>query len=546
MNRKENLAQLKSQDFDVCVIGGGASGLGCALDAALRGMKVCLIERDDFAAGTSSRSTKLIHGGVRYLEQAFKKLDFGQLRQVRHGLAERHILLNNAPHLAHPLALVTPVFNWFEAFYFSVGLKLYSFFAVNDSLPQANWLNKKNTFLRIPTLTKKLHSSVMYYDGQLDDARYCIALAQTANLAGVVVANHLGLNAFQKDASGKLTQAVVKDELSKETFAIKAKVFINCTGPYADTVRTMANPAAEHRLKPSKGVHIIVPKSVLNSESAMLIPKTSDGRVVFVIPFENEVMIGTTDDACQDIAPEPILEKAEIDFLIETTNRFLDKAITADQVKAGFGGLRPLVSAAASPTKATKQLLRDHEVEHDDTSNLVSLMGGKWTTYRLMAKDTIDYVATMLSNQQPCQTESAKLLGAENYRFEDWENLAAATKLDADICQHLTKKYGCEVAKIKAILLENANFGQRLVADYPFIEAEVLLHCRQEMACSPRDVLARRIRLELIDWKATLTALPRVCELMQTELGWTAEEKTKQETDYQQQLTHFIKTAQMQ
>jgi glycerol-3-phosphate dehydrogenase len=538
MNRKENLIKLQQETFDVCIIGGGASGLGCALDAQLRGMKVCLIEKEDFASGTSSRSTKLIHGGVRYLEQAFKNLDLGQLKQVRHGLAERHILLRNAPHLAHPLGLITPVFNWFEAFYFSVGLKLYGLFAVNDSLPKANWLSKKNTLARIPTLSKSIHSSVMYYDGQLDDARFCVALAKTANRAGTTLANHTSVLGFEKDTNGKLSQAVVQDNFTAEKYAIKAKVFINCTGPYADSVRLMANDDAEKRLKPSKGVHIIVPKSVMSSDNAMLIPKTKDGRVVFVVPFENQVMIGTTDDAYDKLEAEPILEAEEVDFLIETTNRFFETDITPDQVQSGFGGLRPLLGAS-NKAKSTKTLLRDHEVEHDESSDLISLMGGKWTTYRVMAKDTIDKVADMLQNTKPCLTDNQLLVGAENFDQNGWKDLLKSG-LDEDIAKHLNQKYGNESNQIIAILAENEAFKTRLHPDFPFIEAEVIFHVRTEMATKPRDVLANRIRFELTNWKATVAALPKVCSLMQAELNWSDTEKNSLQSEYMAQLMQFI------
>ena len=283
MNRNSNLNRLKNEEFDLCIIGGGASGAGCALDAVLRGFKVALIEKEDFAAETTSKSTKLIHGGVRYLEQAFKNLDFKQLKQVQHGLAERHNVIKNAPHLAHPLALMTPVYSWFEAIYFTIGLKMYSWFAKNDPLPKSQWLSRKKTFERIPTLAKTVHSSVLYYDGQLDDARYCLALAQTAEEAGAVVVNHAQIVDFQRNTEGVLVSATVETEnfpshptgtmgaIETENFpslriTVKAKLFINCTGAGADQIRLMANPDRTKRIRPSKGVHLVLPYSVLNSE----------------------------------------------------------------------------------------------------------------------------------------------------------------------------------------------------------------------------------------------------------------------------------------
>jgi glycerol-3-phosphate dehydrogenase len=540
MNRTTNFERLQNETFDICIIGGGASGAGCALDAALRGFKVALIEKEDFAAETSSKSTKLIHGGVRYLEQAFKNLDFAQLRQVKHGLEERHTVIRNAPHLAHPLALITPVFSWFEGFYFTIGLKIYGFFAKNDSLPKAQWLNKKETFEHIPTLTPKLHSSVMYYDGQLDDARYCLALAHSANEAGAVVVNHASITNFEKDSSGKLKAAIVKDNLTEKNINVKAKIFINCTGPFGDSIRLMANSSLEKRLRPSKGVHIMLPPEVLKSQDAMLIPKTKDGRVVFVIPFEGEVMVGTTDDEYRDLEKEPILVSQEIYFLLDTLRPYIGKVPDKSQIKSGFGGLRPLI--ASSGSKATKKLVRDHEVEYDETSNLVSLLGGKWTTYRLMAKDTLDEVCKLLGRNVECSTELHYLIGGENYNFDAWKTIQKKYKLDEDICQHLLKKYGTKAEEILQTT-NNQELNNRIHQNYPFIKAEVIYTIRQEMACSLRDFFARRTRMELMDWKATSESIETVADLMASELNWSDAQKKGNISTYKNLLKGFIASA---
>lgn len=537
MNRAKNLERLTNEEFDICIIGGGASGAGCALDAVLRGFKVALIEKEDFAAETSSKSTKLIHGGVRYLEQAFKNLDFAQLRQVKHGLEERHTVIRNAPHLAHPLALITPVFSWFEGFYFKIGLTIYGFFAKNDSMPKAEWLNKRETFEHIPSLTSKLHSSVMYYDGQLDDARYCLALAHSADEVGTAVVNHASIINFQKDSNGKLTTAIVRDNLSEKTISVKAKLFINCTGPFADNIRLLANPEQEKRLRPSKGVHIILPAEVLNSQDAMLIPKTKDGRVIFVIPFEGEVMVGTTDDEYRDLEKEPILIEQEIDFLLDTLRPYIAKVPDKSAIKSGFGGLRPLI--ASSGSKATKKLVRDHEVEYDEKSNLLSLLGGKWTTYRLMAKDTIDEACKILNNEVECTTGLHYLVGGENYSFEEWKNIQKKYNLDEDICQHLLRKYGTKAKNV----LESSTQTERIHPDYPFIKAEIIYTIREEMAQSLRDFFARRTRLELMDWKATLSSIHTVAEIMATELGWSATQKQVNIDIYKKLLKNFMQTA---
>jgi glycerol-3-phosphate dehydrogenase len=535
MNRTRSLQHLPNDTFDICIIGGGASGAGCALDAALRGYRVALIDKKDFASETSSRSTKLIHGGVRYLEQAFRNLDLAQLKQVRHGLEERHTVLQNAPHLARPLALLTPVATWLEGLYFSIGLRIYDLFAQQGSLPGSRWLSKQEVLQRMPTLDPhKLHSAVLYYDGQLDDARYCLALVQSAQRAGAVAANYVSVQGFEKNDQGTLEAAQVLDELTGETFTIKARVFINCTGPYADHVRLLANPALPERIRPSKGVHIVLPWEVLESNDAMLIPKTSDGRVVFAIPFGNRVLVGTTDSEYLRLEEEPVLTKTEVDFLLSTLAPYLAASPRPGQVKAGFGGLRPLL--AADPRKATKRLTRDHEVEHDPASNLVSLLGGKWTTYRVMAKDTLDEVDQLLGQPRSCQTASHVLVGGDGYHHDSWKQLQSTFQLPAELCRHLAGRYGSCATKVAELILDDPALGEPLLPGYPFLKAEVVYAARDEMAVTPRDVLARRLRLEIMDWHSTLACLPEVAALMAKVLDWSPDTTARMENDYRQYL----------
>jgi len=542
MNRQASIERLKIEEFDICIIGAGASGAGCALDAVLRGYKVALIDKQDFASETSSKSTKLIHGGVRYLEQAFKKLDFAQLKQVRHGLEERHLVLNNAPHLARPLALITPVSSWLEGLYFTIGLKMYDSFATNDSLPKSKWLKKSEVLKKIPTLNKsKLHSAVLYYDGQLDDARYCLALAQSASEAGAVVSNYLKVTAFNKSADGKLNAVFIRDERSGGQFSIKARLVLNCTGPYADTIRLFANSGLAERLRPSKGVHVVLPYKTLNSECAMLIPKTSDGRVVFAIPFEGAMILGTTDTECDDLHTEPGLNKKEKQYLADTLNPYLEKEININELKAGFGGLRPLLSAETD--KSTKSLLRDHEVEIDPASGLVSLLGGKWTTYRLMAKDAVDQIDGILGKRNTCITANHKLAGGENYTYDAYNDLEKKYHLQADVCQHLVKKYGSRAEKVCELTLYKPELKARLHETYPYILAEVVYAVRHEMAITPRDFLARRIRLEITDWEITSEILPVVAELMATELNWSQEQKQMEISIYSKLIEQFRSVA---
>lgn len=541
MNRQQNQQQLRDETFDVCIIGAGASGAGAGLDAALRGYRVALIDRGDFSGETSSRSTKLIHGGVRYLEQAIKKLDLAQLRQVRHGLAERRTVLRNAPHLAHALALVTPVFSAFEGLYMSIGLSLYGLFARNAGFPAGSWLNHAEALARIPTLNPDLHSAILYYDGQLNDARYALALAQSADEAGAAVLNYTALTGFGHDATGRLTTATVRDELTGATTQIRAAVFLNCTGPYADAVRLMANPNLETRIRPSKGVHIVLPRETLDSDTAILIPKTPDGRVVFAIPFGDSVFVGTTDNDYTDLASEPMLETAEVDYLLETLRPYLAKTPTRADVRAGFGGIRPLIVSGRADTKT---LLRDHEVEVDDQSGLMSLLGGKWTTYRLMAQDAIDRVGEVLKKPVPSQTETHYLVGGELYNFSDWHQLQQRYKLPADVCQHLMQTYGTRADRVAQLTQTQPDLAGRLTEAQPFIGAEVVYQVRDEMAVTLRDVLARRWRVELSDWQLTAHLAQPVANLMASGLNWTDQHRAEQVTSYRALLTSFGERAQ--
>lgn len=546
MNRNQHIRHLKDESFDLCIIGAGASGAGSALDAALRGLRTALIDQSDFTSETSSKSTKLVHGGVRYLEQAVKNLDLPQLRQVRHGLRERHLVLANAPHLTQALGLVTPVFSWWEGLYFSIGLKMYDWFAARtDRLPKSRWLSKKQALRLMPGLNPKIHSAVLYYDGQLDDARYGLALVQSAAQAGAVVSNYIKVIDFQKDSSGKIEAATVQDTRSGAVFSIRAKMFLNCTGAGADAVRLMANPQQGPRIRPSKGVHTVLP-NVLHSADAMLIPKTRDGRVIFAVPFEGVLLLGTTDDPYSDPQQEPVLEAAEIDFLLETLQPFLKDPVHKKDLRAGFGGLRPLLIPRSDSTGSvkTKTMLRDHEVELDIQSGLLSLLGGKWTTYRLMAKDAIDAVCRVLENDIPCSTENFQLHGAAGWHPQLAAGLQSDFGLDEGVCLHLSRKYGSYAVDVAKVCRESVEWSERILPDYPYLKGEVIYAVRKEMACTVRDFLARRIRLEITDWKQTLIATPVVARLMEKELGWS-EEKMKQEIlDYATLLEDFISKVQ--
>lgn len=546
MKRLTQIEKVRTTDsFDVCIIGGGVSGAGVALDAVLRGYKVLLIEKNDFGGETSSRSTKLIHGGVRYLEQAVKQFDFGQLKQVKHGLAERRFLLQNAPHLAKPLAIVTPVFHWFEGLYYSIGLKIYGLFSQDTAFPSSQWLSKKQALGAIPTLSNRLQSAVMYYDGQLDDARYTLALVQSAEKKGAVVLNHVFVSSFEVNAQGKLISAKIIDALTQEERNVQARVFVNCTGPFADSIRLMANPNEQPRIRPSKGVHIVLSSRFLASEKAILIPKTKDGRLVFVIPFQNKVLVGTTDTPYENTEKEPILEEEEISYLLETVAPYFTLKPTKNDIEAGFGGLRPLISAKSREGKQTKTLLRDHEVEIDTTSGLISLLGGKWTTYRLMAEDTTNAIDQSLKEKRACQTKNFRLFGAQNHDFDLARSLekGAILGLTQEDCLEMYQRYGDQLNLLWQIMEEDTRYLEKLHIDFSYRLSEVVYATRYELAMTLRDFFARRIRLEILDWSAVKASVRQVAEVMCQELGWTLAQQEQEIENYTSLLEGFEKAA---
>jgi glycerol-3-phosphate dehydrogenase len=543
MNRPTSLQRLQTESFDVCIIGGGATGAGCALDAQLRGLKTALIDQVDFAAETSSKSTKLVHGGVRYLEQAVKKLDWEQFKLVQKAQKERLTMLRIAPYLARPLPLLTPCFSWIESWYYAIGLKMYDWIAGDTNIFPSRRLTKKEALEQIPSLAAdKLHSAVLYYDGQLDDARYNVMLAKTAFDAGAAVANHLKAVDFQRDQEGKLWAVTVADQLTGEVFSIRAKVFINATGPFADSIRQMANPRVGHRIRVSKGAHVVLPAACMPGDTAMLIPKTDDGRVIFAIPWLGQLLVGTTDTEMHLTDGEPLLKTEEVDYLLSYLNRYLARPVTPEQVQSGFAGMRPLLQA--DPLAKTRELVRDHEVEFDPVSGLLSIMGGKWTTYRLMAQDTIDKVYDWLKQERIAPTTATHgLSGADGFTPEGWQDLQKETGFSEEVCRHWWKKYGTNAAQVAQLAKEYPHGEEALVEGYPHRKAEVIYTLRHEMACTLRDVLSRRLGLEAVDWQATTSAVPEVARLMAAELGWTEEHTGREVALYLEKLAHYRSVA---
>jgi glycerol-3-phosphate dehydrogenase len=532
-SRPEALREIESRSFDVCVIGAGATGAGCALDAQLRGLSTVVIDAGDFASATSSSSTKLAHGGVRYLQQAFAELDFGQLKVVREALRERAVMLANAPHLAHARVFLIPCLSRFESFYYGVGLKLYDWMAGKASLGPSRIIGSQQACALFPTLKRDgLAGAATYLDGQFDDARYGGTLIKSFTDLGGEAANYLRVVAFEKDAGGKLVAAVASDGFGKGAVRIRARCFVNATGPFSDHVRSMASPGVPGRLVLSKGVHLLLPL-VWDLNCALLIPETEDGRVIFAIPWLGRLLVGTTDEEIASIE-ELRVSRAEAEYLLRHLNRYLTLQYTVEDVVSAFCGVRPLVRARHS--RETKKLIREHEVEVDAQSGLISILGGKWTTYRVMAEDTINAVQKQLGSGKASGTANFRLAGADGYNPDLWKSLAFNYSISEETARHLAQKFGGAAESVLALANENAEWKKLIVEGAPPIGAEIVFCARHEMAVTIEDVLVRRIGLEYLGWKLADKAAPIVADHLAQELGWSPAQKEDELQKYRDRL----------
>ncbi len=534
MNREASLSRLRQEHrFDLLVIGGGATGCGIALDAASRGLSVALVEQNDFSEGTSSRSTKLLHGGVRYLEMAVKHFDRVQYNLVKDGLRERGLLLKNAPHLTNRLPLVTPLYSWWQIPYVFAGLKFYDLLAGQAGIGRSRLISRKKALSLFPMLKAEgLKAGVLYYDGQFNDARMVNALAATAIGHGAVLANHVAATALLKER-GTVVGARVQDKLDGTSWPIRARGVINATGPFADSIRRMADPAAAPLLKVSSGIHIVLDGRFAPPDTGLMIPETDDGRVLFVLPWEGHALIGTTDEPAE-LTEHPRAETEEITYLLRHVRRYFDLQVEESDIKSVWSGLRPLVF---DPEAAdTAQLARDHFIQVGPT-RLLSVTGGKWTTYREMARDTVDHALLTFELTAPhsCRTATIPLAGAEGYVDDSDRTLVSRHGLDVDVARHLHRAYGSLARAVVAVAEEIGN--NRLVEGHPYLEAEVVYAARHEMAGRAIDVLARRLPLALLDREAALAALPRVIALMAGELGWDAHRQAEERCIATERLT---------
>lgn len=494
-----------NEPFDIVIIGGGATGLGAAVDAAARGHSVCLIEQADFANGTSSRSTKLIHGGVRYLRQ-------GQVSMVIGALRERERLIRNAPHLVCSVPFVIPAYRWWHRAYYGIGLKLYEEMGGHDSFDASAILSRTELIELLPTLERhKLRGGVLYHDGQFDDARLAVVLAQTAADHGAAMINRMRCAGLVKEGD-RVTRVLARDEETGDELEIAARCVINATGPFTDSVRRLDQPDAAPLIRPSQGVHVVLPRDFLPGNHAMLIPRTDDGRVIFAVPWHGRVVAGTTDTPVDEAVLEPRALDEEFEFLLSHLGRYLSCNPEPRDVLSVFAGLRPLVrpSTRGGAGASTASLSRDHYIAVSE-SGLITIAGGKWTTYRKMAEDVIDRAQEVGGLREvPSGTATLPLHGSEGISC----NLA--TDIDA---------YGSDAARIRQLVADEPALGDYIDKRIDLQKAEVVWFAREEMARTVDDVLSRRCRALLLDARAALEAAPAVAEILGAELGWPAERR---------------------
>jgi len=482
-----------SLKYDLIVIGGGATGSGIALDASLRGMSVLLLEQNDFAEGTSSRSTKLVHGGVRYLEAAVKHLDKEQYALVKEGLKERYRLLKNAPHLSHKISLITPIYHWWEIPYVYIGLKMYDLISGRYRIGKSSLLSKKNALSTNQNIKKEgLKAAVKYYDGAFNDARMVIALLQSAQETGAEVKNYTKVEEFIFE-EGKIVGLKAFDKIKNEYQDYYAKHIVNATGVFADSIRQMADAKVQKIIRPSSGIHIVLDKKFLPSKEGLMIPKTKDDRVLFVLPYLDRCLVGTTDRE-DSIQEHPQVSEEDVEYLLEHINQYFDMRVTKKDIKASFCGLRPLVDL--HPDEDSAELVREHIIE-ELPCGLLSITGGKWTTYRSMAEELVDIVVKKEGLNKSSKTKEYRVVGSQ----KDLKNLKQELKKsysDEKLIDRLISLYGDRAEDILQIAKNEVGF-EYLDEKYKILKAEYIYAQRHEYVKKPEDFVSRRVCISFVD-----------------------------------------------
>lgn len=567
--RDEQLADLRrssqpeAPEYDMLIIGGGATGAGVALDAATRGLKVAVIERDDFSSGTSSKSTKLVHGGVRYLEKAVWNLDYSQYELVKEALKERKYFLQTAPHLSSWLPIMLPLDKWWKAPYYWAGTKFYDILAGSEGIESSYFLTRSKALEAFPMLKQTdLVGALVYYDGAHNDSRMNVSIAMTAALYGATVANHTEVTGLIKDDRGRLCGAKVKDLVAvkdgrpAEEITVRAKSIINCTGPFTDSIRKMDDQDCKDIVAPSSGVHVILPGYFSPGKMGLIDPSTSDGRVIFFLPWQGNTIAGTTDSP-STISPNPLPDEKSIEWILSEVGHYLSPEINVRRgdVLAAWSGIRPLVKDPKA--KNTESLVRNHLIDIS-ASGLLTCAGGKWTTYRQMAEECVDAAVgefglkPMPVNDAPrvsgtemiddgaildgtCQTHKVRLVGAHGFSNTLFIPLIQHFGVETEVAKHLTESYGDRAWTVAALCkLTDKRFparGERISHLYPFVDGEIRYAVRHEYAQTAVDVLARRTRLAFLNAQAALEALPKVIDIMAEELKWDGRRQDREWKD---------------
>jgi glycerol-3-phosphate dehydrogenase len=520
MKREKMLKRLKKrkEPWDIVVIGGGATGLGVAVDAASRGYSTLLVEQHDFAKGTSSRSTKLVHGGVRYLQQ-------GDISLVLEALKERGLMIKNAPHLVKNQAFVIPNYEWWDGPFYQVGLKVYDLMSGKLGIGSSKKLSKEETVKYIPTIDQKgLKGGVVYYDGQFDDARMALSLAKTAKQYNGVVINYCRVDGLIKNDEEIISGVSITDLENNEQYDIAAKTVINATGVFADSIKKMDEPNVKAMIQPSQGIHLVVSKEFLPDKYAIMVPQTKDGRVMFAVPWHDKVVLGTTDTLIDKPVLEPQAKEQEIDFILETAGQYLRKQPTKEDILAVFSGLRPLAKPEGEG-KSTKEISRHHKVMISQ-SGLITIIGGKWTTYRKMAEDTVDNAILIGAlPERKCITKTLPIYGFD-------KNL--------DITSDPLAVYGTEKYQLLELEEEQPELTEVLSESLPLRKSQVVWAVRHEMARTIEDMLGRRVRALFLDANEAFRIAPQVAEIMASELGKDEHWKQSQIEAFEQLRGHYL------
>ncbi|TCD04258.1 glycerol-3-phosphate dehydrogenase/oxidase [Pedobacter frigidisoli] len=482
--------------WDIIIIGGGATGLGTALDSTTRGFKTLLVEQSDFAKGTSSRSTKLVHGGVRYLAQ-------GDIGLVKHALRERGLLQQNAKHLVHKEEFIIPCYDWFSVLKYLTGLTLYDWLAGKYSFGKSKYFSKKDTLLKMPGIKEKgLKGSISYYDGKFDDARLAINIAQTAAENGATLLTYTKVTGLSKNTAGTVDGIETEDTITGKKAKFMCKVVINATGVFVDDILHMNNPNSKKMVRPSQGVHVVLDKSFLNSESALMIPKTSDGRVLFAVPWHEHLLVGTTDTPLDEHSLEPRALKEEVDFIMNTATSYFSRKPLHTDILSVFSGLRPLAAPTNGDGNSTKEISRDHKLIVS-AKGLITITGGKWTTYRRMAEETVNLAISHVGlESKACVTYNLSIHGSMEIKGD--------SHLDI---------YGSDRLNIENLATQHPELAKKIHSNFPYTEAEVIWSARNEMAETVEDILSRRLRILFIDAQAAKDMAPTVASLLAKELN---------------------------